>query len=359
MSFSMQTSLSLNDTEEVSLNAAEPTMKCFVSNSQHDSGGGPQTWSPRPQPPTSLPGIAPASSAFMNSHPIDTPQCSTPTVQDRLDSLKAWSISTYKYSRQLISEKLGKSSRTVDAVLDGQIERLRETQKKYLNILKLARALSSHFYNMTNTQLQLSEQFSELSQRNPELHQQFSGNADTQRVLYKHGATLLSALNFFVSSVNTLCNKTMDDTLATVKQYESARVEYDAYRADLLWMQQCGEFSETAGATSSRAAEAKRHYDQRHVLYEKLRSDVIIKLRFLDENRVKVMTKQLTLLNTAVSGYFSGNSRALQQALLQYGVLSDDQIAGGLFLGCDRTPEMITAPVASSAVSSQFNAPHR
>ena len=31
------------------------------------------------------------------------------------------------------------------------------------------------------------------------------------------------ALNFFVSSVNTLCNKTMEDTIATVKQYETAR----------------------------------------------------------------------------------------------------------------------------------------
>ena len=36
-------------------------------------------------------------------------------------------------------------------------------------------------------------------------------------------AQCVGALNFFTSSLNTLCNKTMDDTLLTVKQYEDAR----------------------------------------------------------------------------------------------------------------------------------------
>lgn len=30
-------------------------------------------------------------------------------------------------------------------------------------------------------------------------------------------------MNFFVSSINTLVTKTMEDTLMTVKQYEAAR----------------------------------------------------------------------------------------------------------------------------------------
>lgn len=50
-------------------------------------------------------------------------------------------------------EKLGKSSRTVDVELELQIEALRDTQRKYLNILKLARALASHFYHMVQTQV--------------------------------------------------------------------------------------------------------------------------------------------------------------------------------------------------------------
>lgn len=39
----------------------------------------------------------------------------------------------------------------------------------------------------------------------------------------KNGETLLGAVNFFVSSINTLVNKTMEDTLMTIKMYENAR----------------------------------------------------------------------------------------------------------------------------------------
>ena len=72
---------------------------------------------------------------------------------NKLENIKRWTISTYKCSRQSLYEKLGKTSRTVDPELDDQIETLRSTQKKYSNILQLARALSSHFHNMVLTQV--------------------------------------------------------------------------------------------------------------------------------------------------------------------------------------------------------------
>lgn len=71
----------------------------------------------------------------------------------KIEHLKNWSISTYKCTRQLISEKLGKSSRTVDTELESQIELLRDVQRKYLNILRLSRALSSHFQHVVVTQV--------------------------------------------------------------------------------------------------------------------------------------------------------------------------------------------------------------
>ena len=58
-------------------------------------------------------------------------------------------------------------------------------------------------------------------------------NKNSQRNLTKNGEQLLAALNFFVSSVNTIVNKTMEDSISTVRQYEVSRVEYDAYRSDL------------------------------------------------------------------------------------------------------------------------------
>lgn len=141
----------------------------------------------------------------------------------KIDILKNWSISTYKCTRQLMLEKLGKSTRTVDSELEAQIEHLRDTQRKYLQIVRLTRALSSHFYHVVQTQQSLTEAFSELAQKSPELQQEFLYNSETQRSLTKNGELLLNALNFFVSSVSTLCNKTIEDTLITIRQYELAR----------------------------------------------------------------------------------------------------------------------------------------
>jgi hypothetical protein len=45
----------------------------------------------------------------------------------------------YKCTRQLISEKSGKGSTTVDEELESQVAVLKETQKKYLSILRLAK----------------------------------------------------------------------------------------------------------------------------------------------------------------------------------------------------------------------------
>jgi len=95
--------------------------------------------------------------------------------------------------------------------------------------------------------------------------------------------------------------------------------------------------------TPSAAAleETQRSYAQHKEQYEKLRSDVAIKMQFLDENRVsetlikqdkntynvcvfrrqiKVMHKQLILLHNAIAAYFSGNAMALESTLKQFNI---------------------------------------
>merc|ERR1712241_448628 len=235
---------------------------------------------------------------------------------NKLESIKNWTISTYKCSRQALFEKLGKTSRTVDTELETQIENLRDTQRKYGHILKLARALTSHFYHVIQTQSALGEWFSELAHKSPELQEEFLYNAETQRTLTKNGQTLIKALNFFVSSVNTLCNKTMEDTIATVKQYETARTEYDAYRSDLDYY----NFAPKTDINLTKKTETEETFNLQKLEFERLRSDVQIKLKFLDENRVKVMHKQLLLLHNAVSAYFSGNQQALEATMKQFSI---------------------------------------
>lgn len=201
----------------------------------------------------------------------------------KIDSIKHWSISTYKCTRQIMLEKLGKTTRTVDSELEGSIELLRETQRKYLSILRLTRAMSTHFYHMVQTQHSLSESFSDLAQKSPELQEEFLYNAETQRNLTKNGEILMNALNFFCSSINTLCNQTMEDTLMTIRQYEQARVEFDAYKMDLD--------TQATTPSSPMAEEAQRNYTKHKENYEKLRSACATKMQFLDDNRVRERTK--------------------------------------------------------------------
>jgi hypothetical protein len=67
-------------------------------------------------------------------------------------------------------------------------------------------------------------------------------------------------------------------------------------------------------------SETLASFNSKRSEFEKLRSDVQIKLKFLDENRVKVMQKQLLLFHTAVSAYFSGNQTALEATMTQFAI---------------------------------------
>ncbi|KAK4829224.1 hypothetical protein QYF61_002489 [Mycteria americana] len=185
-------------------------------------------------------------------------------------------------TKQLISERFGRGSRTVDLELETQIELLRETKRKYECVLQLARAFTNHFYSLVQTQHALGDAFADLSQKSPELQEEFGYNAETQKLLCKNGETLLGAVNFFVSSINTLVNKTMEDTLMTVKQYETARLEYDAYRTDLEELSMGPRDASTLCRLDAAQSQFQSHKDK----YEKLRADVAIKLKFLEENKV-------------------------------------------------------------------------
>ncbi|CAB1316959.1 unnamed protein product [Coregonus sp. 'balchen'] len=167
---------------------------------------------------------------------------------EKLDLMKKWGLNTYK---------------TVDLELEAQIEVLRDTKRKYENVLRLARALTNHLYSMVQTQHALGDTFTDLSQKSPELRDEFGYNAETQKLLCKNGETLLGAINFFVSSINTLVNKTMEDTLMSIKMYEAARDAVSMARIDT----------------------AQEQYQIHKDKYERLRSDVTIKLNFLDENK--------------------------------------------------------------------------
>lgn len=70
--------------------------------------------------------------------------------------------------------------------------------------------------------------------------------------------------------------------LSFMKPFSPCRIEYDAYRTDLELLAQAPR----TDVNTARLEEAQQSYELHKVNFEKLRSDVSIKLKFLDENRV-------------------------------------------------------------------------
>ena len=218
---------------------------------------------------------------YQNGHPA--PQAIVrPGTAQKIEHLKKWSIATYKCTKQYLSERFGKGTRTVDAELEGQIILLKEAQVKYINVLKLAKQMTHHFQGMIQSQRGLAEAFTDLGMKTPELQNEFNHNAESQRSLVHNGEVLLEALSFFTSNLTTLVHKTMEDSFMTVKAYESARIEYDAYRTDL----ESTQTGPRTAATAAKAEEAKQQFDVQKEKFDRLRHDLAIKLRFLNENKV-------------------------------------------------------------------------
>uniref|UniRef100_A0A3Q2Q5Q8 ADP-ribosylation factor interacting protein 1 (arfaptin 1) n=1 Tax=Fundulus heteroclitus TaxID=8078 RepID=A0A3Q2Q5Q8_FUNHE len=253
-------------------------------------------------------GAQPSSGAVVLSDDLKNP------AMEKLDLVRKWSINTYKCTRQILSEKLGRGSKTVDLELEAQIELLRENKRKYQNVIKLAQALANQLSQIMQTQRQLGDAFADLSLKSPELHEEFGYNADTQKLLSKNGETLLAAINFFISSVETLVDKTIEDTMLNIKQYETARIEYDAYRTDLEEL----NLGPRDGSSMPKIEQSQQQFQIHREKYERMRNDVSVKLKFLEENKVKVLHNQLILFHNAIAAYYAGNQQQLEQTLKQF-----------------------------------------
>jgi len=155
------------------------------------------------QPPVAMnPGSVQRKSS---SSTVQTVDLSVRPSTSALDLVKAWSVNKMVCTRQLLAEKLGRATKTIDAEVELQIEITRDVQRKLEELLQQARQLTDSFSFVVQNQQVLSKTFREMAQKMPELNQQLEFNADTQKLIHKKGETLLGDLNFFhVQCCNSL-----------------------------------------------------------------------------------------------------------------------------------------------------------
>ena len=205
----------------------------------------------------------------------------------RSGGIKEWGAHQIKITKQLVQERFGHGVRTVDSELEHRIETLKETQKKYSQLMSLARQFQANFTFVVETQKSMAEHFAFMSIRSPELHTQFHVNSETQKVISRNGDILLEAIKHFSSNLQTVSSKTMEDTLQTAKGYDSARLAYDAYRSEFENLQKQAATSQKAAASlTTMSAELEK----KKKMFEQFRQDIDIKLKLLDENKVSLCT---------------------------------------------------------------------
>lgn len=205
------------------------------------------------------------------------------TRSGNLGGIKEWSSHQLKITKQFVQERFGHGVRTVDSELEQRIESLKETQKKYSQLMSLARQFQTHFGCVVDTQKSMAEHFAFMSIRSPELHTGFHLNSETQKIVSRNGETLLAAVKHFTSNLVTISTKTMEDTLQTAKGYDSARLAYDAYRTECENLQKQAATSQKA---ASSLASMSGELEKRKKSFEQFRQDIDIKLKLLDENKV-------------------------------------------------------------------------
>uniref|UniRef100_A0A3Q4G821 Arfaptin-1-like n=1 Tax=Neolamprologus brichardi TaxID=32507 RepID=A0A3Q4G821_NEOBR len=228
-------------------------------------------------------------------------------ASEKFRRVRNWSITKYKYTKQALSEKLGRGSRTVDLDLEPRLELLKDDRQRYENVTSLAQTLASQLSQLTVTQKNLGDAFTELSVKTPTLHLEFGINADAQRFLSKSGETLTEAINAFTSDMNTLVNKTIEDTMINAKQYETVRIEYDAFRVDLEEL----NMGPRDAVTVPKLEQAQKDFQTQREKYEKIRDDLSVKVKLLEGNKVKVLRNQLWMLH----GAFAAHSLSCQNFL--------------------------------------------
>lgn len=245
--------------------------------------------------------------------PIVVQSNSKNPASEKLQRVRKWSITTYKCTRQALAERLGRGSRTVDLELEPRLELLKDDRQRYDHMTKLAQTLATQITQLSATQKALGDVFADLSIKSPTLHVQFGLNAEAQRYLSKSGETLSAAITSFTSDMNTLVNKTIEDTMINTKQYEAVRIEYDAYRVDLEEL----NLGPRDPVTVPKLEQAQRNFQEQRERYQRSRDDLSVKLKLLEENKVKVLHNQLWLLHNAVASHCLNCHRFLQNNMMQ------------------------------------------
>lgn len=217
------------------------------------------------------------------------------TSLGRRYSLKEWSKSTFVYTKQLLSENFGFGTKTVDVDLERQIDMLEESKKACNSLHNHCQNISKSLAALTLAQKEFGMVLSEMSLKGTyDYKQEMACNGEMFKSLHKSNIALEGVINMFCDNMATLSNKTIEDCILSIRQYDAIRMEYDAYRV------QYEESKKHANGNEAKISEAEQKFRTHRDKFNKTRADLCTKMKLVEENKNKVLKRNLMILQEAL-----------------------------------------------------------
>uniref|UniRef100_A0AC35TPV0 AH domain-containing protein n=1 Tax=Rhabditophanes sp. KR3021 TaxID=114890 RepID=A0AC35TPV0_9BILA len=234
--------------------------------------------------------------------PLNIQRADLDKVQEKFKVLKKWTVSTFKNTKQNVLEHMGKVERTIDVETEGKIEYLKELSIRYKTLLKCAKTFADTFKEFNKAKKDLSEAFYQLGIKETLMTNHCNEAHEVIKDTSQNGDFFEKAVTTFVDAMETLCDKTMQDTFFTIQMYEIARLEYDVVRGE------SAALKDNNGSSVHAITEAEEKVRESQAKYEGMIRDVHVKMTLLQENRLKVMKQHMDHFEKAFGAYSKSNS---------------------------------------------------
>ena len=240
------------------------------------------------------------------------------TMSEGLTDFKKWSVQQFMQMKQYVKEQVWSTSVTTDPKLSERLKTLMAQREKYRGLLKISLSLCSQVRDLKHSQRELANVFGSFTARKEELGKELEVSCNTQRQIARNGDVLYEALSAFCADLTHLLSKTMEDTFSQLRLYQAARLEYDAYRASEAKARASAEANPDNAKSQAYLQRKEQELKERKHRFEELRKDLTVRVHFLEQNQLKVMTRQLTLFHNATCAYFTGNAEELAKCIRQF-----------------------------------------
>uniref|UniRef100_A0A0K0F8T9 AH domain-containing protein n=1 Tax=Strongyloides venezuelensis TaxID=75913 RepID=A0A0K0F8T9_STRVS len=222
-------------------------------------------------------------------------------VQEKLKTIKKWTVNTFKNTKQNVLEHLGKVDKTIDVETEGQIEALKELHRRYSSLLSIATTFQNHFTALNKAKKDFAEGFYQVGLKETDLTNECNDSHEVLKTISHNGELFEKEINKFIDAMETLCDKTIQDTFITIQMYATTRLEYDVVRCELA------ELKDSNKSTSASIEEAEEKVKEYKNKYDGMISDVKTKMSLLKENRLKVMRYHMIAFQEAFRAYSKSN----------------------------------------------------